>query len=162
MSRIVIEAALQREIGAHGAETYPNECCGALLGRAGSEERTVTKLLRIDNAREDSAHNRFLITDRDYVDVEKRAAEAGLDLLGFYHSHPDHPARPSRYDLDHAFPWFSYVIVAVADGSPGDLTSWVLSEDRSTFHPETVDGGPAASAPAPAERRTDEPRTRGA
>jgi len=131
---------IQRGIGKHGAETYPHECCGAMLGNAGADGKTVTRLRRIENARTDSARNRFLVTDDDYRRVESEASETGLDLLGFYHSHPDHPARPSQYDLDHALPWFSYVIVAVAKGEPGETTSWVLAEDRTRFLEEKVVG----------------------
>ena len=70
--------------------------------------------------------------------TERRAAELGAELLGFYHSHPDHPARPSQYDLDHAFPTFSYIIVSVRDGTPEDMTSWRLRDDRSAFDPEEL------------------------
>ena len=114
---IHLSAALHRAIGEHGEDAYPQECCGAMLG-VGAPEKTVTRLIRIDNARspEDSTR-RFLVTDLDYRRGEGEAAAAELDLVGFYHSHPDHPARPSQYDLDHAMPWFSYVIVAVAKGS---------------------------------------------
>ncbi|GJM44061.1 MAG: Mov34/MPN/PAD-1 family protein [Gemmatimonadota bacterium] len=129
-------AAVSREIEEHGAATYPNECCGALLGSAQGDRRIVRSTLRIENARADAAHHRFLITDQDYLAAEAHATSAGVSLLGFYHSHPDHPARPSQYDLDHAFPWFSYVILAVANGRPGALTSWRLSEDRTEFLPE--------------------------
>ena len=124
----------------HGEETYPHECCGAMLGRSESAGKSVSRTLPIENARTDSAHNRFLVTDQDYVRVERQAAEEGLALLGFYHSHPDHSARPSQYDLDHAMPWFSYVIVAVANGEPGEMTSWVLAEDRSEFLEEEIVG----------------------
>lgn len=140
---IELTPEIHRDIGRHGAETYPHECCGAILGRAASDRKVVTEMIRIDNARKDErARRRFLITDQDYLRVEREAATRGLDLLGFYHSHPDHPARPSQYDLDHAFPWFSYVIVAVAEGDPGALTSWVLADDRSEFCPETVETQP--------------------
>jgi proteasome lid subunit RPN8/RPN11 len=77
----------------------------------------------------------------DYRVAEKRAREAGLDLLGFYHSHPDHPARPSQFDLDHAWPSFSYVIVSVMAGEDKLLTSWRLQEDRSAFDEESVEAG---------------------
>jgi proteasome lid subunit RPN8/RPN11 len=122
-----------REIARHGADAYPHECCGAILGHVRDDRRVVERSLRLENARTDSARNRFRITDGDYLQVERHASELGLALLGFYHSHPDQPAHPSRYDLDHAFPWFSYVIVAVAGARPGEMTSWVLAEDRTRF-----------------------------
>ena len=116
----------------HGAQTYPHECCGALLGRDG----TAREAWGLPNTTEEGPRRRFLIRPADYRAAEQRAREAGLELLGFYHSHPDHPARPSQYDLDHAWPVFSYVIVSVTGGRPGDITSWRLAADRSAFEPE--------------------------
>lgn len=129
---------VEQQIREHAAATYPHECCGALLGSSSGDAKRVTRVVRIENARTDSAANRFLVTDRDYMRVETQAAREGIDLLGFYHSHPDHPARPSGYDLDHALPWFSYVIVAVAKGRPEQMTSWLLAEDRSRFLEEEI------------------------
>jgi proteasome lid subunit RPN8/RPN11 len=91
------------------------------------------------NSRTDERHRRFIVTADDYRLAEAEATRSGWTLLGFYHSHPDHPAYPSRYDLEHAFPFFSYVILAVDDGAPGDLRSFVLSEDRSEFVEETLE-----------------------
>jgi proteasome lid subunit RPN8/RPN11 len=121
-------------IRAHGAEAYPHECCGALLGRAG----VVREAWPLPNTTEEGPRRRFLVRPVDYRAAEARASAQGLDLLGFYHSHPDHPARPSQYDLDHAWPVFSYVIISVTDGRPGDITSWRLAEDRSAFEPEAL------------------------
>ena len=121
-------------IRAHGADTYPNECCGALIGRAG----VVTETLALPNTTEEGPRRRFMVRPQDYRAAEKRATEAGAELLGFYHSHPDHPARPSQYDLDHAWPFFSYVIVSVREGVSGDMTSWRLREDRSAFDEEDL------------------------
>ena len=121
-------------IRAHGADTYPNECCGALIGRAG----VVTETLALPNTTEEGPRRRFMVRPQDYRAAEKRASEAGAELLGFYHSHPDHPARPSQYDLDHAWPFFSYVIVSVREGVSGDMTSWRLREDRSAFDEEDL------------------------
>ena len=121
-------------IRAHGAETYPNECCGALIGCAGS----VTETLALPNMTDEGPRRRFLVTPNDYREAERRAGEVGGELLGFYHSHPDHPAQPSEYDLDHAWPYFSYVIVSVRGGVSGDMTSWRLREDRSAFDQEDL------------------------
>src|SRR5688572_9576757 len=124
-------------IRAHGVETYPNECCGALYGHDG----TVTATFALPNTTEDGPRRRFLVRPQDYREAEARASQLGAELLGFYHSHPDHPARPSQYDLDHAWPSFSYVIVSVRTGVPEDMTSWLLRDDRSGFDPEDfVDG----------------------
>ena len=118
----------------HGAETYPNECCGALIGRDGEVSATYA----LPNTTEEGPRRRFLVRPDDYRQAEKEARASGGDLLGFYHSHPDHPARPSQYDLDHAWPFFSYIIVSVRAGAPEDMTSWRLREDRSTFDQEDL------------------------
>ena len=134
---LTLRAAVDDEIRRHGRESYPDECCGALVGRGG----LVTEALALPNAAPDSARRRFVVEPGEYRAAERRATERGAELLGFYHSHPDHPARPSRYDLDHAWPVFAYVIVAVEGGRPGALTSWRLREDRSAFDevPVTVE-----------------------
>jgi proteasome lid subunit RPN8/RPN11 len=121
-------------IRAHGQETYPNECCGALLGRDG----IVSETLALPNMTDEGPRTRFRVTSKDYREAERRAGELGGELLGFYHSHPDHPARPSQYDLDHAWPFFSYVIVSVRGGVSEDMTSWRLREDRSAFDQEEL------------------------
>jgi proteasome lid subunit RPN8/RPN11 len=129
-----LESTAAEAIRAHGRETYPHECCGALLGRDGH----VVGTLALPNTTEEGPRRRFLVRPSDYRDAERAAAAQGLDLLGFYHSHPDHPARPSQYDLDHAWPSFSYVIVSVQAGEAVDLRSWKLREDRSSFAEEPV------------------------
>jgi proteasome lid subunit RPN8/RPN11 len=129
-----ITAGVADAIRTHGAETYPNECCGALIGREGQ----VTSTFALPNTTEEGPRRRFLVRPDDYRQAEKQARDAGGDLLGFYHSHPDHPARPSQYDLDHAWPFFSYIIVSVRAGAPEDMTSWRLREDRSTFDQENL------------------------
>jgi len=127
-------------IRAHGRATYPHECCGALLGRDG----VVTEACPLPNAAEEGQRRRFVVRPSDYRAAEARASGQGLALLGFYHSHPDHPARPSQYDLEHAWPVFAYVILSVAGGEPGEMTSWRLSEDRGRFEEETLDEGPGS------------------
>ena len=131
---LALQPGVERAIRAHGAETYPNECCGALYGRDG----VVTATLALSNTTEEGPRRRFLVRPQDYTAAERRASELGADLLGFYHSHPDHPARPSQYDLDHAWPFFSYIIVSVRSGKPEAMTSWRLREDRSAFDPERL------------------------
>ncbi len=127
-------------IHAHGRETYPNECCGALIGRDG----VVRETLALPNTTEEGPRRRFLVRPSDYRAAEARAGEIQQELLGFYHSHPDHPARPSQYDLDHAWPFFSYVIVSVLAGAAADLRSWRLREDRSQFDEEAIDASQSA------------------
>jgi proteasome lid subunit RPN8/RPN11 len=127
--RVTITGGVDQAIRAHGQETYPHECCGALLGRGDY----VSGIVALPNTTEEGPRRRFLVRPSDYREAERRAGELGAELLGFYHSHPDHPARPSQYDLDHAWPTFAYVIVAVASGVAGDMTVWHLKDDRSTF-----------------------------
>ena len=144
-----ISAEVAQQIRQHGAETYPNECCGALLGRdvdghGGSvggiqlPTREIVEVFPLTNRRDDSPRNRFSVTAEDVRDAEKAAQEKKLDVVGWYHSHPDHPARPSHYDREHAWPWYSYVIVSVANGKPEDMTSWRLSDDRSEYACEEI------------------------
>ena len=141
---LTLRAVADSGIRRHGRETYPHECCGALIGRG----RQVLEALALPNVTEESARRRFRVRPSDYLAAERRASELGAELLGFYHSHPDHPARPSQYDLDHAWPVFAYVIVAVEDGRPAAMTSWRLREDRSAFDEEPIavePGGPPRS-----------------
>jgi len=147
MSNLTITAEVDAAIRRHGQETYPHECCGALIGRAGE----VTDVLALPNTTEEGPRRRFLVRPSDYRLSERRATELGGELLGFYHSHPDHPARPSQFDLDHAWPTFAYIIVAVAgNGVPresaegataGDMTVWYLQEDRSRFEEGSLKHG---------------------
>jgi proteasome lid subunit RPN8/RPN11 len=135
MSRTLrLTDGVDEAIRAHGRETYPHECCGALVGR----DALVTSAVALPNTTDEGPRRRFLVRPSDYREAERAASDAGADLLGFYHSHPDHPAVPSQYDLDHAWPSFSYVIVSVVSGDPADLRSWTLRDDRSAFDEETV------------------------
>jgi proteasome lid subunit RPN8/RPN11 len=145
-----ISAELAEKIREHGVETYPYECCGALLGterdvRASDRDpaarkisREIVSLFPLVNRRDDSPRNRFSVTADDVREAEKAAIAQGLEVLGWYHSHPDHPARPSDYDRDHAWPWYSYLIVSVHTGVPQDLTSWRLKDDRSGYFEEKI------------------------
>src|SRR5829696_4112082 len=136
-SQLTIGARIDEAIRAHGHETYPHECCGALIGRDG----VVAEILALPNTTEEGPRRRFLVRPSDYREAERRASELGAELLGFYHSHPDHPARPSQYDLDHAWPNFAYIIVAVAAGVAGDMTVWFLKDDRSSFEEGSLQHG---------------------
>lgn len=135
---LLLPTKLEQEIRDHGAKDYPHECCGAMLGVDSGADREVQSLFPLINRRDDSPRNRFSITPEDFRAAERAASECGLDLLGWYHSHPDHPARPSEFDREHAWPWYSYVIVSVEARTPRDLTSWRLEDDRSKFQPEEV------------------------
>lgn len=134
------------EIREHGEATYPHECCGFLLGRLEENRRVVVQTQRAQNQRDDSPQNRYQISPQDYMRADRAAREAGLDIVGFYHSHPDHPARPSQFDLDNAWPELVYVIVAVNQGKAGETAAWLLAEDRSRFTPEKIVTQTASSA----------------
>ena len=135
--RLTISARVDEAIRRHGEETYPHECCGALVGRGDA----VTDIVALPNTTEEGPRRRFLVRPSDYRLAEQRATELGGELLGFYHSHPDHPAKPSQYDLDHAWPTFAYVIVSVAVGKSELMTVWFLKDDRSIFEEGSLHHG---------------------
>ena len=117
------------DIQKHGAETFPHECCGALISVGG----VVVEAYRLPNTTAEGAARRFRVGPADYRAAEARATERKGALAGFYHSHPNEPARPSQYDLDHAWPNLIYVIISVNAGIPGDITAWHLRDDRTAF-----------------------------
>lgn len=135
--QVLVTEAIELAIRRHGQETYPHECCGALVGR----DDRVSAVVPLPNTTEEGPRRRFLVRASDYRVAEQRAGELGGELLGFYHSHPDHPARPSQYDLDHAWPTFAYIIVAVANGAAGEMTVWFLTDDRSRFEEGSLHHG---------------------
>jgi len=130
------------EIREHGERDYPFECCGLLIGRFSDGKKTVAETYPISNAREEEAkRNRFLIRPEELLRGEKLARQKGLDVVGFYHSHPDDKARPSQYDLDHAWPTYSYIIASILQGQAVDVQSWEMTDDRSSFEPEVISKG---------------------
>ncbi len=127
----------------HGEADYPHECCGLLIGLIDAQgAKSVVETVPISNAREKEAkRNRFLIGPEKLLAGERLARQKKLDVVGFYHSHPDHPAAASQFDLDHAWPVYSYIIVSVNQGRAGDLLSWELKDDRSCFSSEEIEEG---------------------
>ena len=134
-----ISKPLLEKVRARGKRTYPEECCGILLGQLNGEERVIGDALEIENAHDGERNRRFLITPEVYQKADREARNRGMEILGSYHSHPDHPATPSQFDLDHAWAWFSYLITRVEKGEPKESTSWRLREDRSTFEQKIVE-----------------------
>lgn len=136
---ITTQNILER-IRQHGADAYPEEGCGFLLGTVTDEgENRVTALRRAANRQPEHRTRRYQLTADDYRAADEAAREQGLDVVGTYHSHPDHPARPSETDLEEAtFPGYTYVIVSVHDGTPDDVTAWILAPDRSQFQREDI------------------------
>lgn len=135
-----LSSDLLSQIHRHGEGAYPEEGAGLLLGVAHGERKQVQAILSLSNAREDSArHNRYLLTPQDYLRGEQEAARRGMDVLGVFHSHPDHPNRPSEFDREWAMPWFSYVITSVQAGVAAGSRSWLLSDDRQSFVEEQIE-----------------------
>ena len=121
------------EIELYAEQTYPEECCGMMLGFSKNETHFIEKVIKIDNSQDENRRRRFFITPDQYRQAEQLAREWKMELLGFYHSHPDHPAAPSVFDTDHALPWFTYIIVSVRQGKSAAMTAWLLDEKRTQF-----------------------------
>ena len=136
---LMISNELLQRIHAHGRDAYPEEGAGLLLGQVTKGDKIVERLLEFTNAREQSArHNRYLLTAEDVLHGEMEAARLDLEVIGVFHSHPDHPNRPSEFDREWAMPFLSYVITSVQSGTAVESRSWLLSEDRSSFTEETI------------------------
>jgi proteasome lid subunit RPN8/RPN11 len=137
--KLSIPSVLLSKIYSSVEGTYPEEGAGFLFGRDGNE-RQVVSIRPLSNQREDAArHNRYLITPQDYLKGELEAESLGLEIIGVFHSHPDHPDRPSEFDRDWAQPYFSYLITSVQTGKAIESRSWRLSEDRSSFVEEEIE-----------------------
>ena len=139
MNRLVITPRHLQTIGRHAAMSYPEECCGVLIGKPQASTTMVERVLSVGNERDESRHNRFLISPSTVLAAHKEARALGLEIVGYYHSHPDHPARPSDFDREHAWPGVSYLIVSVQSGKVADARSWRLSDDRKGFDEEAID-----------------------
>ena len=135
---LVISRADFDGLRAQSERDYPHETCGLLGGRAEGGQKHVVRLVPMSNARQDSPHNRYLIEPEAFLHAAGKLEREGLEVLGVYHSHPDHPARPSAFDAEHAWPRLSYVIVRVDGGRAGDTNSWVLADDRGSFGEEPI------------------------
>jgi proteasome lid subunit RPN8/RPN11 len=136
---IALRAEAEQRIRAEGEKAYPNECCGFVLGRTEGGVRRADTVLPVENAREaGEKYHRFVITPEDFMRAERDAAKGEREIFGIYHSHPDHPARPSDYDKEHALPFYSYLILAVKAGKAAEMTSWELADDRNQFLEEEI------------------------
>jgi len=139
MPILEISPELLAQIHRHAEAAYPDEGAGLLLGKAEGSLKQATFILALSNAREAAArHNRYLLTPQDYLRGEQEAARLGVDVLGIFHSHPDHPNRPSEYDREWAMPWFSYLITSVQAGQAVESRSWQLADDRLQFIEEEI------------------------
>lgn len=137
--RLILSPEVAATIRAHARAEYPYECCGALLGVEHGDTRAITQVIQLANERTHERERRFYVSPQQVLMAERRAREAALLLLGFYHSHPDHPAEPSEYDREHALPYYSYPIVSVRRGEPIEIRSWRLKDDRSGFDEEPLE-----------------------
>lgn len=138
--RLHLSAELLAQIHAHGEAAYPEEGAGFLLGSADGENRIGTLILPASNTREDAARqNRYQITPQENLKAEQLAATRGLDVIGIFHSHPDHPSYPSDFDREWALPWYSYLITNVNKGKAIETRSWRLSDDRSKYSEENIE-----------------------
>ncbi len=138
---ISIAEQLIKQIEAHGERDYPHECGGMLIGHFDAAKgKTVIELLPMENSSEESTrHNRVLILPKDVMRAERYAREKKLDVVGYYHSHPDDRAFPSQFDLDHALPVWSYIIVSVLEGKAADLRSWQMENARPQIVAEALE-----------------------
>ena len=135
-------------IRAHAARDYPHECCGFLVGKSlvgkspadseGGDTMTVARVVPAANLRDDSPRNRFEIDPGELVKTDRAARAEGLGVIGFYHSHPDAPARPSEFDREHAWPGYCYVIVSVQEGQTAEMRNWLLRDDRVRFDDDEI------------------------
>ena len=143
MNPLVLPPSLRKQIEAEGSAAFPNECCGILIGRdvkgSSGTERLVERLLPGNNVfQAEEQYHRFSIDPRLQLQAEREAEAEGKMVLGFYHSHPNHPARPSEYDREHGWPFYSYVIVSIMDGKPAAMTSWVLNDQTEQFDKQEI------------------------
>jgi proteasome lid subunit RPN8/RPN11 len=138
-SAIHLPAARLAEIAAHLEAAYPHEGCGILIGRLENGYKMVTEVVLTGNAREEGArHNRYSIPPEELLQGELQAEELGLEVVGYFHSHPDHPDRPSEFDRENGWPGYTYLITAVKRGQATSTRAWQLRQDRSAFDPERL------------------------
>jgi len=134
-----VRAAEIRQIQLQLVRAYPEEGCGVLIGREKGETRDVERVLGFENQDAAERHRRYLISPEQFLAADRTARGEGLDVMGIFHSHPDHPADPSSFDLEHAWPYYSYLILSVSNGIVAEQRSWRLREDRSRFDPEELE-----------------------
>ncbi|CAN5148714.1 M67 family metallopeptidase [soil metagenome] len=124
----------------HAKETYPEECAGVIVGMDTGEMKVIVDVWRAENTHEEERSRRFLIEPLQIKKFEEQARERDLDVLGFYHSHPDHPAEPSEYDRKHSWLYYSYIVASVGSDEVKDMRSWILKDDRSGYDEEQIVG----------------------
>jgi proteasome lid subunit RPN8/RPN11 len=138
MQMVILPKLLYEQICRHAERTYPEECCGLLLGEVTGKVKSVLNILETDNEAEDRRHRRYCVPPKAFIDAENTVREKGWEILGVYHSHPDHPAEPSAHDRERAVLHFEYVIVRVAKGRATKATCWILRDWDSEFEKENL------------------------
>jgi proteasome lid subunit RPN8/RPN11 len=128
-----------RRIYAHMEETYPHECCGLIIGTMKGKLRVAETSRRCGNLNTERAVDRYELDPQDMLAVQKEFQDGPLDIIGIYHSHPDHPSRPSQFDTDHAWPGWSYMIASVVHGKVTGAQSWELNESERRFDEEPME-----------------------
>lgn len=137
--RVQVRAACQAQMNEHAERAFPEECCGVMFGRDRDDGvREVVEVRGIDNTKDENRKRRYLIDPMDLYKAEKYAREKGFDVVGIYHSHPDHPSQASEFDREHAMPHWSYLIVSCMAGKTASVQSWRLRDDRSQFDEELL------------------------
>jgi proteasome lid subunit RPN8/RPN11 len=140
LNMLRISQSLLEEIYSHGIETYPDECCGLLLGIPEGETRTVRKIFRAENLNKERSRDRYELNQKDFLKADREAGNAGLEIIGIYHSHPDHPSRASETDRQKAHEGYSYLIVAIHQGRFYSKNSWVLDSQEQFQEEEIIIG----------------------
>ncbi len=143
---ICIARKILNEIHAHAQATYPEECCGLLIAKGGDDavggtnsKKAITESIRMNNVYEGPKHDRYNIDPLELLKIDRAMSQKGLTIAGIYHSHPDHPASLSRFDLEHSFPWYSYMVISVPKGRAGDTRSWIPREDHRSVSQEEIE-----------------------
>lgn len=151
----MLPSDLLNEMMAHSRETYPDECCGFLIAsdRSVEEVRKIDALERARNEFEGERRHRFLIRPEELRDLERRVQESGRAVVGFYHSHPDHPARPSEFDREHAWPWYTYLVLSVTATDVREVGAFELDPDSSLFREVPLSATRDAAPPLSVVRR---------
>ena len=126
------------DIEAHGKEGFPNEVCGIILGVSGDEKKEVLQLKRGTNLNKDRTHDRYELDPKDLLQAERDARDSDMDIIGFYHSHPDHPDIPSEFDRERAWPDYSYIITSIMGGKEASTRSWLLNDESHIFEEEKI------------------------
>jgi proteasome lid subunit RPN8/RPN11 len=132
---ISITRRVFNEIRAHAESTYPEECCGLLIS---DKSKNVTGSIRMKNAYDGPKNDRYNIDPLELFKADRASSQNGLTIAGIYHSHPDYPATLSRFDMDHSFPWYSYVVISVPAGKSQDTKAWIPKEDKTSAAEETL------------------------